>query len=258
MKKRSVWDVRRYDTIDSTNLEARRLLSEGASAGLVVIAGHQTAGRGRLDRSWLDHPGKSLLVSLVLKETEPFRAAAMVALSARAAVTSLGGKGPLCKWPNDLVYEERKVGGILSESYRAQDGGLLIVGLGMNVGYLPGELKFSSRLPPTSLLIEEGKLWSVEEILQALLNEVRVRLYRERDRIWEEYRDNLAYTGREVFVENYTMPNTAAGETERDGIPVSGSLRGILMGVDAEGNLELKAAGKKVKVASGDLIPLFP
>ena len=80
------WDVREYRTVDSTNLEARRLLRAGASSGLVVVANHQTGGRGRMGRSWLDLPGKSLMVSLVLEGVGGFDAALLVSLSIRAAI----------------------------------------------------------------------------------------------------------------------------------------------------------------------------
>lgn len=253
------WEVRRYESLDSTNLEARRLLSRGASEGLVVVASHQTAGRGRMDRSWLDRPGKSLLASLVLRGMEPFRAAALTALSARAAVRRLGGAGPLCKWPNDLVYGERKVGGVLTESFRRDGDRFLIVGLGLNVGYLPEELNFPARLPPTSLLIEEGRLWSVDKVLDAFLGEARVRLLEEEGRLVGEYRASLAYRGRRVLVEDYVIYGRGSGRGEGRGPDPEGKgarLEGFLMGVDAAGNLLLEVGDQVLPVAAGDLLPL--
>ncbi|MGQ9476629.1 MAG: biotin--[acetyl-CoA-carboxylase] ligase [Actinomycetota bacterium] len=253
------WDVRRYESLDSTNLEARRLLGRGASEGLVVTAAHQTAGRGRMDRNWLDLPGKSLLVSLVLREMEPFWAAATVALSARAAVIRLGGKGPMCKWPNDLVYGERKVGGVLAESFRRGGEEFLIVGLGINVGYLPGELNFPARLPPTSLLVEEGRLWDVEELLGAILVETGKRLWDEEGGWLEEYGQCLAYRGCRVVVENYVICGPRF--MEKGSVAMGGSgdrLEGFLVGVDRLGNLLLETADVISRVASGDLAPLEP
>ena len=160
-----VWDIHRYESIDSTNLEARRLLAAGASRGLVVTARHQTGGRGRMGRDWLDLPGKSLMVSLVWEGSGDFEDARLVSLSMRAAIVAAGGKGPGFKWPNDLVYGSKKVGGILSESCSAGGKDHVIVGLGLNVGYLPGELDIPARITPTSLLIEEGRMWDIEELL---------------------------------------------------------------------------------------------
>lgn len=252
------WDLRRYESIDSTNLEARRLLEKGASAGLVVTARHQTAGKGRLGRNWVDLPGKSLIVSLALGDVAPFAAAALVAVSARAAVVCLGGEGPLFKWPNDLVYGRRKVGGILSEAYDGAGGRCVVVGLGMNVSYLPEELRLASKLPPTSLIIEEGRFFSADELLHALLREVEERYSRDGNRVWDEYRRHLAYVGHRVRVENPTLHP----EDPRDGrCPPADArgkdhLEGLLAGVDEQGNLLVQAEGKTYRLLSGDLIPL--
>ncbi|WP_287154088.1 biotin--[acetyl-CoA-carboxylase] ligase [Candidatus Solincola tengchongensis] len=253
------WDVRRYDVLDSTNLEARRLLARGAREGLVVTAAHQTAGRGRMDRSWLDRPGKSLLASLVFRKKDPFAVAALVAVSVRAAVRSLGGEGPLCKWPNDLVYGKRKVGGLLAESFRHQGTDFLIVGLGLNVGYLPEELNFFARLPPTSLLIEEGKSWSAEEILHALLCELEGRIREGLRDSMEEYQTNMAYRGYWVVVENYVIKGPAGEgrEEQESSLARDGTrLEGILAGVDESGNLLLEVGKNTISVVAGDLSPL--
>ncbi len=257
MKGLMRWDVRRYASLDSTNLEARRLLYEGASEGLVVTADHQTAGRGRMGRCWVDRPRKSLLASLVLRDVEPFLAAAAVALSARAAVRRLGGEGPLCKWPNDMVYGGRKVGGVLTESCRRGGEEFLVVGVGINVAYTPEELDFPARLPPTSLLVEEGCLWGVEELLEALLEELEVRLGRGLNDILEEYRAHLAYRGCRVVLEDHVILGSGRGEGKKGTPRGSGErLEGVLMDVDEAGNLLIREADALIRVASGDLIPL--
>ncbi len=249
------WDIRTRESVDSTNLEAKRLLDAGASPGLVVAARHQTGGRGRLGRSWHDLPGKSLLVSLVPEGMSGFEASVLVALSARAAIVAAGGKGPRCKWPNDLVYGDRKVGGILAEAYRtgmtsagprdAADAGPVIVGLGLNVGYLPGELDMAAKLPPTSLRIEEGKTWDTGELLHGLLRELEERWRRGREEWISEYRENLAFVGESVRVSGPYALLEEAGE-RRD-------FEAVLRGVDDEGNLLLDAAGKLLRLASGDV-----
>lgn len=252
------WDLRRYESIDSTNLEARRLLGKGADAGLVVTARHQTAGRGRLGRDWLDLPGRSLIVSLVLDGVGSFEAMVLVAVSARAAVVSLGGVGPRFKWPNDLVYGRRKVGGILSEACGTGSGRRIVVGLGMNVAYLPEELNLAAKLPPTSLLIEEGRFWSTEELLRVLLRELEARISRDGIRLWEEYHRHLAYLGQKVRVEDFTLhPETPPGA--HDSLPTGcgkGYVEGVLVGVDEQGVLLLRAGGRIHRLIAGDLVPL--
>ncbi len=269
------WDIRAYETVDSTNLEAKRLLDAGASAGLVVKARHQTGGRGRMGRAWLDLPGKSLMASFVLGGVSGFEASMLIAISARAAIVAEGGTGPLLKWPNDLVYGDRKVGGILSELYGAGGirGGLfderkkelVIIGLGLNVSYLAGELDMPAKLRPTSLLIEEGKIWNIGELFRGLLRELEARWRKGRGDWFEEYRENLAFLGRVVTVEGYAIAGdsgaleTSAGSpgTAEDvfssGRSAERSLEGILEGVDGTGNLLLGTGEATLKLVSGDI-----
>jgi len=240
------WDVRKYETIDSTNLEAKRLLDAGASSGLVVMARHQTGGRGRMGRSWLDLPGKSLMVSLVLANLGGFESAVLVSLSMRAAIVASGGEGPLLKWPNDLVYGGSKVGGILSEAYTVRDEEFVVTGLGLNVGYLPGELDMPSKLPPTSLLIEEGRIWDREKLLSGLLRELDERSRGDRMELLSEYRHNLAFVGEEVRVDPPFAVCGEPGYREK-------RIEGLLRGVDDDGNILLEVEGKTIRLASGDI-----
>jgi BirA family biotin operon repressor/biotin-[acetyl-CoA-carboxylase] ligase len=241
------WDIREYGTVDSTNLEAGRLLGAGAAAGLVVWAHHQTAGRGRLGRSWKDIPGKSLMVSLAFEGGEGFWAAVSVALAARAAIRRGGGEGPLFKWPNDLVYGWRKVGGILSESCRIDRSDYIVVGFGLNVSYRPGELDIPSKLPATSLLIEEGRNWEIKALLLDMLDELGERLGRGEPDLLEEYHRNLAFVGEKVRVK---APFSVVGGSSASG----DRLEGILEGVDGEGHLLLRRGEETIRLASGDLV----
>lgn len=242
------WDVREYQSIDSTNLEARRLLAEGAAAGLVVWARHQTAGRGRLDRQWFDLPGKSLMASLVLDDLKGFLAGMLASLSIRAAIRSQGGQGPGFKWPNDLVYGWRKAGGILSESCHIEGKTYIITGLGLNVGYLPEELDFPSRLPATSLLIEERKEFDLQSLLLAMIEELDERKGCSDHELLEEYRRHLACLGEEVCVH---PPFSVIGHP----VMSDASLQGIIEGIDGEGNLLLRVGDEVMRLASGDPSP---
>jgi BirA family biotin operon repressor/biotin-[acetyl-CoA-carboxylase] ligase len=241
------WDIREYECIDSTNLEARRLLEGGAGAGLVVWARHQTAGRGRMHRTWFDLPGKSLMASMVVEGKEGFRAGILLALSIREAVKKEGGEGPRFKWPNDLVYGWRKVGGILCESCRVGDGNYVIAGLGVNVGYSHEELDFPSKLKATSLLIEEGRLWDPGNLLLSMLKEAEVRWGWEDELLLEEYRRHLAFVGERVRV-NPPLSFLNAG------FPNGQCLEGIVEGVDREGHLLLKVEDLVLRMVSGDLV----
>src|SRR6476469_4959346 len=144
------WHVRHFPEIDSTN---RYLLDEargGAADGLVAVADHQTAGRGRFDRRWEAPPGSSLLVSVLLRPTPPgdgpgdasadgsHRAVMAVALALAEAVEAVAGVTPGLKWPNDLVVGDRKLAGLLAE----REGDAVVIGAGCNVEWeaFPPEL----------------------------------------------------------------------------------------------------------------------
>jgi len=113
-------DVRHFDSVPSTNSVAAEL----ARPGLVVVAGHQHAGRGRLGRTWEAPPGSSLLVSVVLDvswvwDGRPQLATLALGLAASDACSAVAGVRPMLKWPNDLVVGDGgdgKVGGILAET----------------------------------------------------------------------------------------------------------------------------------------------
>jgi BirA family biotin operon repressor/biotin-[acetyl-CoA-carboxylase] ligase len=132
------WDVRRLAETDSTNRVAIDLAREGAPDRTVVVADHQTAGRGRLGRSWVAPPGASLLMSVLLRPALPASRMHLLtlatALAAADACESVAGVRAELKWPNDLVVGDRKLGGILAEAVWA--GGrpdAVVVGLGLNV-----------------------------------------------------------------------------------------------------------------------------
>jgi BirA family biotin operon repressor/biotin-[acetyl-CoA-carboxylase] ligase len=113
-------DIRRFDTIDSTNRYLVEEARAGAPEGVVVVAGHQSAGRGRLGRRWEAPAGTNLLVSILLRPELPAEqrhlAAAVVALAAAEAVEDLADLRLGVKWPNDLLAPDgRKVAGVLAE-----------------------------------------------------------------------------------------------------------------------------------------------
>jgi BirA family transcriptional regulator, biotin operon repressor / biotin---[acetyl-CoA-carboxylase] ligase len=134
----------RFDEVTgSTNVTAAELAREGAPEWTLVGAGHQTAGKGRLGRTWEDVPGHSLIVSVILRPTlDPAQAGLLPLLGGAAlalAAEEVAGLRARCKWPNDLLVGEDKAGGILVDSQVA--GGRIefaVLGLGVNLGRPPG------------------------------------------------------------------------------------------------------------------------
>jgi len=147
-------DIRWVAETGSTNADALELAAMGAPEGVVVVADHQTAGRGRLSRTWEAPPGSSLLVSVLLRPaltpTDAHLVVSAMAIAAAEAVAELVALHPVLKWPNDLLvmsgarYDGRKLGGILAESVIEGDHlRAVVVGLGLNVNWptdLPSEL----------------------------------------------------------------------------------------------------------------------
>lgn len=138
-------DVRWFDEIGSTNDWLMDQARAGAPEGLVAVADHQTAGRGRRDRVWVAPPGSSLLVSILLRPALPPErlqlVTAAVALSARHACQKVAGVTPELKWPNDLLAGPppgRKLAGILAESLVSAGGVAVVVGMGLNLRWSKG------------------------------------------------------------------------------------------------------------------------
>ena len=128
--------VLNFDVIDSTNLEAIREAKAGAHEGLCVVAGKQTAGRGRLGRTWVSEEGAGLYFSIVLRPRLDARNLTLVTLMSAVAVAealdSFGISADI-KWVNDIHVSGKKICGILSESTDTPAGLAVIVGIGINL-----------------------------------------------------------------------------------------------------------------------------
>jgi BirA family transcriptional regulator, biotin operon repressor / biotin---[acetyl-CoA-carboxylase] ligase len=134
-------DVRWFDVVDSTNRYLLACAAGGDPEGVVAVADEQTAGRGRLGRSWIAPPGAALLVSVLLRPELPVDRVHLVTLAAAlAALDAVGDARARVKWPNDVVVDDRKLAGILAE---ADANGAVIVGMGCNVrdDWFPDELR---------------------------------------------------------------------------------------------------------------------
>ncbi len=166
----SPFRVLAYDSIDSTNEEAKRLARAEVEDGAVVWALRQTAGKGRRGRSWQSEAG-NLYCSLLLRPECHARRALQLsfvaALAMAETVSAVLPKGAFvhCKWPNDVLIEGRKVSGILLESQAVALGGMdwLVIGAGLNIVHFPDDVEY----PATSLLAEGAKGLSPETMLES-------------------------------------------------------------------------------------------
>lgn len=141
----------RFDEVTgSTQETALRLAAEGAPEWTLVAAGHQTRGRGRLGRSWEDLEGGALLLSIVLRPDLPADRGGLLTLLAGWAMATACrdlGRAVACKWPNDLLLGEAKVGGVLGESeLHADRFAHVALGVGVNLGGAPSDVAGAAAL----------------------------------------------------------------------------------------------------------------
>jgi len=164
------YDVVAFNSIDSTNDEAKRRAEEGAPAGTLIWSREQTKGRGRRGRDWKSPPG-NLYLSLILRpdrsvgEAAQLSFVAAVALADAIAATSGLSAEIAHKWPNDVLLRGRKCAGILLESSLCDDHRLdwLVMGVGVNLAKHPERTEF----PATDLVAEGGDTVAVEVMLEA-------------------------------------------------------------------------------------------
>ena len=162
-------DVRVLAATESTNAVVAEAARAGADEGLVVVAEHQTSGRGRLGRVWTSPPRAGLTVSVLLRPhvADPGEwgwLPLLTGLAAAGAVRAQAGLDAVVKWPNDVLVGERKLAGVLAEAVQP---GAVVIGVGLNVTTRADEL------PPdvaaTSLAIEDARTTDRSIVLRALL-----------------------------------------------------------------------------------------
>ena len=148
------------ETVDSTNTLAKKLAAGGAPHGTVLIADRQTAGRGRLGRSFASPSGVGVYLSVILRPEAPPRAlmhlTAMAAVAVSDAAEAAAGVRPAIKWTNDLILQRRKCAGILTELSLQAESGLVdyaVVGIGTNCNHGDGD--FPPDVRPMAVSLRE-------------------------------------------------------------------------------------------------------
>lgn len=243
------------DEASSTNAVLAARARDGAPDGLVVVADHQRAGRGRLDRTWESPAGTAVTFSLLLRPTVPARSWPWLPLltgyAVDKALTALVGSqdaaAPVVgvKWPNDVLIGERKVAGILVERIETPDGPAAVVGVGINVNLRADELPVPHA---TSLEIELGRSVDRTDVLIDVLAGIR-----EAYDVWAaggEVRDAR-------LAESYAAACVTVGRTVRVDLPDGSVLEGLASGIDADGRLLVRAGGPggvEQAVAAGDVV----
>lgn len=232
------------DEAGSTNDEAKERAAHGAPDGTVVWARQQRAGRGRRGRSWVSPPG-NLYVSVILRPACEARSVAQLSFVAALAVHDLvDGLLPgraRCKWPNDVLVDGGKVGGILLESALGSGGRVdwVVLGIGVNLANHPG---IDGPIPSTSVADAGASVLAPEDALPSVL----AALTRRR-REWETQGFAAVRSSWIARAHGLGGPVTVANGEQRHS--------GVFEGLDEEGALMLARPGTgPLSIAAGDVI----
>jgi BirA family transcriptional regulator, biotin operon repressor / biotin---[acetyl-CoA-carboxylase] ligase len=236
-------EIRVVAETGSTNADLMAAARAGAAEGLVLAAEAQTAGRGRLGRSWASPPRAALTFSVLLRPATvpatqrgwlPLLAGVAVATALRDGATA----GAVLKWPNDVLIGERKVAGILAEAH--EDA--VVLGIGLNVTLTAADLPVPTA---TSLLLAGAATASRPALLAAIAGELATR-----------YRAWCAAPGDPAWREDYLRWCATVGREVRAELPGGAVLTGTAVDVDPVGRLVVQTGGGPVPVGAGDLVHL--
>ena len=242
--------ILRFETIDSTNLEAIRQAKAGAAEGVCIVAREQTAGRGRLDRSWYSAKDAGIYVSIILRPTFPKNVWPLLPLTTALAVSDALTKS--CelltdiKWPNDILVQHRKLCGILAETTETNNGLAAIVGIGINLATeaVPRELSDTA----TAIESVTGNKPDAAAVLNQLLNSFA-----------ERYEILQSDDGREHLLREWCARSSYAfGRRVR--VSLEGdSFEGVTRGLESDGALRVEVPNGEIKlVRAGDVTALRP
>jgi BirA family transcriptional regulator, biotin operon repressor / biotin---[acetyl-CoA-carboxylase] ligase len=238
----------------STNADLLAAARAGAAAGSVLVAEEQTAGRGRLDRSWQSPTGAGLTFSVLLRPVEvaPGSRGWLPLLTGVAVARALAGRSAVdarLKWPNDVLAggpeDPRKLAGILAE----QAGGAIVVGVGLNVSATREELPSGQA---TSLMLARGRNLDRQGILTAVLGELEQWYLR-----WtgSARPGDAAESGLRTA---YLQVCSTIGQQVRVELPGGGVLAGRADDVDDAGRLLVSALDGVHAVSAGDVVHVRP
>src|SRR5260370_20929322 len=237
--------ILRFDSLDSTNLEAIRGAKAGAREGLCIIARDQTLGRGRLNRTWQSPPDAGLYFSIVLRPQLEINVwpllTLMSALAVSDALMKAGGRRADIKWPNDLSFDDRKVCGILAETVETELGPAAIVGIGINLK--ADSLPETVRDLATSVESATGARPDGTQVLEELLKAIS-----------ERYDLLQSPQGREHTIREWCANSSyAIGRRVRVALG-NDTFEGTTRGLESDGALRVESDNRKVRgVRAGDV-----
>ena len=233
------------DRAPSTNAVVADRARAGEPEWLVVVAEHQTAGRGRLDRTWETPDRAALTFSVLLRpDVSADRWPWLPLLTGYAVGTALRGAGAdaWLKWPNDVTIDDAKVAGILLERVETPEGAAAVLGIGINVSTTRAELPVETATSLALAGVDVDRTDLLGSVLDAL-----AATYAE----WQS-------GGGASFAVGYQRVCATIGREVRVELPSGESVTGLAGGVDDDGRLLVESDGRVVPVGAGDVVHVRP
>lgn len=240
--------LRLFTTIGSTNDEALAWAAQGADDFSLVLADEQTAGRGRMNRTWFTPPGSALAFSLILRPqgAEREKVGLFSGLGALALADALKtfGIAAQVKWPNDVLLNRQKVAGILAETvWLGAEVDSVVLGIGVNVTPAAVPPPEGLNFPATCVQAEGRNPVSRAELLTALLKALRSR---------------RAVLASEAFICDWAAVLAFRGETVQVRVGETESVIGQVLGLETDGSLQLGLPDGTLKVIRFGEVHLRP
>ena len=212
------------------------LLGPDDPEGAIATTDHQTAGRGRMGRSWSETPGTSVLVSVLLRpppERDAPQLSLVGGLAAALAAEQALGLAAQIKWPNDVMVDRRKVAGVLAEARE----GVVVLGIGVNVNQTREQLPADAPVPAASLRTVDGRVREREDVLASVLERL--------DGLYAAWREG----GLDAVYEDLGARDFLRGRR----VVVDG-IGGTAQMITRDGQLEIETASGPVLVTSGEVV----
>jgi BirA family biotin operon repressor/biotin-[acetyl-CoA-carboxylase] ligase len=246
----------RLDSVSSTQSELKQRVAEGAQGGTVVVAKQQTEGRGRAERHW-HSPVGGLYFSILLKPSLMIRLTDLALLSGTAMAQTVKKYVPReipvgVKWPNDVLIQNKKVGGVLCEASMAGEVTSVFIGVGLNINIPPSELTDFSHRPfkATSFLeVLPDNHFALEDVLQTFLR-IFFNLYDQY--LKEGFRSvQVAWEKECLFLgKKIELKETGIRSSKEPGT----SVQGTFLGIDEQGALVVSTSdGDRKSYVTGEI-----
>jgi len=234
-------DFNYHPQTNSTNKDAWQYTQNSSGHGSLFLTDNQTGGKGRRDNKWVSTPDKSLTFSFILhSELELEKMGLLPLLTGISIVKGITAATAIqtgLKWPNDIMLNEKKMGGILIESKQTEHGLGVVVGVGLNINENAQDIPHTLRNNAISLAMFSRQTHSREQILSAILNEFETLYNNQMDSIIPLWTDHCIHQDREVSFHSE-----------------KGKQQGIFQGISSLGHAEIQINGKTQTFPSGVII----